>query len=137
MPKSLYSFIAAVLAALGFAQPASAEVIKADDGFFVTRNAAIVKATPGEAWQALIAPAKWWDDRHTWSADAENLYISPQAGGCFCELLPVAKDLPEGARRGSAHHMTVMLVDPPKVLRMHGSLGPLQSELSMVCLRSR
>lgn len=110
------------------AQPVAAEVIKQGDGSFVTRDAVVVKAAPGEAWQALITPSKWWSNSHTWSGDAENLYISPQGGGCFCELLPIPNDAPEGVRRGSAHHMTVVLADPPKALRMRGGLGPLQSE---------
>lgn len=122
------ALIAACAVPFLFAQPVSAEVIKQDEGGFVTRNAVVVKAAPFEAWQALITPSKWWNPSHTWSADAENLYISAQAGGCFCELLPVSKDAPEGIRRGSAHHMTVVLADPARVLRMRGGLGPLQSE---------
>ncbi len=128
MLKFHTAVIAACAATLMLAQPASAEVIKQGDDSFVTRDAVVVKATPFEAWQALITPSQWWNDNHTWSADAENLYISAQAGGCFCELLPSPKDAPEGVRRGSAHHMTVVLADPPKALRMRGGLGPLQSE---------
>lgn len=107
---------------------ASAEIIEQGEGSFVTRSAAVVKASPLEAWQALITPSKWWNSSHTWSADAENLYISPQGGGCFCELLPEPKDAPEGVRRGSAQHMVVVLADPGRALRMRGGLGPLQSE---------
>lgn len=128
MLKFPSSMIAAFAAPLLFAQPVAAEVIKEGDGSFVTRDAVVVKADPYEAWQALIVPSKWWNSNHTWSADAENLYISAQAGGCFCELLPPPKDAPEGVRRGSAHHMTVVLADPGKALRMRGGLGPLQSE---------
>ncbi len=128
MQRFSSALFAVCAAPLLFAQPASAEVIKQGEGSFVTRNAVVVKADPFEAWQALINPSKWWNSSHTWSADAENLYISAQAGGCFCELLPVPKDAPEGIRRGSAHHMTVVLADPAKVLRMRGALGPLQSE---------
>ncbi len=110
------------------AQPTSAEVIKQGESSFVTRHAVVVKADPFETWQALITPSKWWNSNHTWSADAENLYISPQGGGCFCELLPLPKDSPDGIRRGSAQHMTVVLADPARALRMRGALGPLQSE---------
>lgn len=128
MLKLSSALIAAGMAALMFAQPVAAEVTKVGEGSFVTRETVTVDAAPYEAWQALIAPAKWWNGSHTWSSDPENLYISAQAGGCFCELLPAPEDAPDGVRRGSAHHMTVMLVDPPKALRMRGGLGPLQSE---------
>lgn len=128
MRKFTTALIAACAAPLFLSQPAAAEVIKQGDGGFVTRDAVVVEADPNEAWLALITPSKWWSSSHTWSADAENLYISAQAGGCFCELLPPLKDAPEGIRRGSAHHMTVVLADPAKVLRMRGGLGPLQSE---------
>ena len=128
MLKFSSALIAAAVGAFICAQPVAAEVIKQSDDSFVTRDAVIVKAAPYEAWQVLVTPSKWWSGNHTWSADAENLYISAQAGGCFCELLPAPKDAPEGVRRGSAHHMTVVLADPPKVLRMRGGLGPLQSE---------
>lgn len=128
MPNFPTTLIAVCASMLMLARPAAAEVIKQTEDSFVTRNAVVVKASPFEAWQALITPARWWNDNHTWSADAENLYISAQAGGCFCELLPLPKDAPEGVRRGSAQHMTVVLADPPKALRMRGGLGPLQSE---------
>lgn len=128
MLKFPFVLIAAFAASLLLAQPAAAEVIKQGEVSFVSRNGVLVKADPYEAWQALITPSKWWNSNHTWSADAENLYISPQAGGCFCELLPPPVGAPEGIRRGSAHHMTVVLADPAKALRMRGGLGPLQSE---------
>lgn len=116
------------IASIALAPPLSAKVVEQEEDSFVTRDAATVKAAPYEVWAALIAPAKWWSDTHSWSGDAENMYISAQAGGCFCELMPLAKGAPEGVRRGSAEHMTVLLVDPPKALRMRGGLGPLQSE---------
>lgn len=128
MPKSFFAVITACAAFFLTQGPASAEIVEQGEGSFVTRNAVVVKATPLEAWQALITPSKWWSSSHTWSADAENLYISPQGGGCFCELLPEPADAPEGVRRGSAQHMVVVLADPGRALRMRGGLGPLQSE---------
>lgn len=117
------AFAAALLAA-----PAAAEVVEQTDNGFATRDSATVKATPYEVWQALIAPARWWNDGHTWSGDAQNMFLSAQGGGCFCEMLPVRAGAPEGVRRGSAMHMLVVQADPPQVLRMRGGLGPLQSE---------
>ncbi len=119
--------LAAGLACLAV-QPANAEVVESSERGFETRNAAVTTATPYETWQRLIVPGKWWSDDHTWSGDSDNMYISAQGGGCFCELLPAVKDAPEGVRRGSVEHMRVLQSDPPRVLRMVGTLGPLQSE---------
>lgn len=120
----------APLAALSFlfAGPAAAEVIEAKDGRFVTRDSVTVKATPREAWLALISPGKWWSDTHTWSGDAANMSIVPQGGGCFCERIPEKESLREVGLAGSAQHMTVVQAQPMSVLRMRGGLGPLQSE---------
>ena len=128
MKRISSALIAACAGSMVWSQPLSAEVIKQGESSFVTRHGVVVKAEPFEAWQALITPSKWWSSSHTWSADAENLYISPQGGGCFCELLPLPKDAPDGIRRGSAQHMIVVLADPARALRMRGALGPLQSE---------
>ena len=43
--------------------------------------------------------------------------IDGRAAGCFCEKL---------SGGGSVQHMTVLLVEPGKTLRMSGGLGPLQ-----------
>ena len=120
--------IALAASALAFTAPAAAEVVQTSETGFTTRDSVVVKGTPFDAWLALIAPAKWWNKAHTWSGDAANLYISPQANGCFCELLPAPEGAPEEVRRGSALHMSVVMADPGKVLRMRGGLGPLQSE---------
>ncbi|MFN4114756.1 MAG: SRPBCC family protein [Sphingomonadaceae bacterium] len=120
--------LAAALAALLVTAPASAEVVQQGPNAFTTRDSVVVKASRFEVWQALIAPAGWWNKAHTWSGDAANLYISAQANGCFCELLPAPEGAPQEVRRGSALHMTVIQADPGHVLRMRGGLGPLQSE---------
>ena len=72
---------------------------------------------PATAWEALVHEVdRWWPKDHTWWVEESTLSIQPEAGGCFCELA--------GARE--ARHMTVAFVDPPKLLRMTGGLGPLQ-----------
>lgn len=120
--------IALAASALALTAPAAAEVVQTTETGFTTHDSVVVKGTPFDVWLALIAPAKWWNKAHTWSGDAANLYISPQANGCFCELLPAPEGAPEEVRRGSALHMSVVMADPGKVLRMRGGLGPLQSE---------
>ncbi|MEO9670747.1 MAG: hypothetical protein ABJF80_07905, partial [Marinomonas sp.] len=79
-------------------------------------------------WLALISPSKWWNKAHTWSGDAANLTLRPQAGGCFCERIPEDPDSEEVTLEGSVEHLRVIQAFPEKVLRMRGGLGPLQSE---------
>lgn len=113
---------------LAWATAAQAEVIASDDTGFVTRDVAVVDATPKEVWLALISPAKWWNSAHTWSADAANLTLKPQAGGCFCERIPENPDPGRITLEGSVEHMRVIQAYPERALRMRGGLGPLQSE---------
>ena len=110
------------------AAPVFAEVVEADNGHFITRNEAVVESDPKETWLALISPARWWSDEHTWSADAANLTLTPQAGGCFCERIPEVQDNNRITLEGSVEHMRVIQAYPEVALRMSGGLGPLQSE---------
>lgn len=113
---------------IGSASIAQAEVTASDDSGFVTRDEAVVDATPKEVWLALISPAKWWSSAHTWSGDSSNLTLKPQAGGCFCERIPEDPDPMKITLEGSVEHMRVIQAYPEKALRMLGALGPLQSE---------
>jgi len=118
----------ALAASAALAVPAQAEVVESSDTHFVSRHAVEVAVPPKDAWLALIAPADWWNDSHTWSADASNLTLTPQAGACFCETIPGADEEGSSGLEGSAQHMVVVQAVPRKVLRMRGALGPLQSE---------
>jgi hypothetical protein len=116
---------AALLACSGMAQ---AEIVESSGDGFVTRDAAVVDATPMQVWLALISPGKWWNDAHTWSGDAGNMTLKPQAGGCFCERIPEDAEADRVTLEGSVEHMRVIQAFPERALRMRGSLGPLQSE---------
>jgi hypothetical protein len=116
------------LIAFALAVPAQAEVIASSPGGFVLRHVTEVTASPLEVWKELIAPANWWDPEHTFAGDATGLYMDAQATGCFCELLPLPKDAPEGTRRGSIEHLHIVYADPGRQLRLQGGLGPLQAE---------
>jgi hypothetical protein len=123
----------AILPALGVlslmvSAPAQAEVIKTSDNGFITRDVAVVEANATEAWLALTNPADWWSSQHTWSADAANLRLTPQAGGCFCEKIPEVDEPGRFTLEGSVEHMRVIQAYPESALRMVGALGPLQSE---------
>jgi len=110
------------------AQPAAAEVAKQNDNGFVVRHEVEVTTDTKATWLALISPAKWWNKAHTWSGDANNLSIRPQAGGCFCEKIPEVPNTKRITLEGSVEHMRVVQAYPESALRMRGSLGPLQGE---------
>lgn len=118
-----FAFLAAA-SALVLGTPAVAEVMEQGDDSFVTYDSATVAATPRQTWLALIKPGEWWNDSHTWSADASNMSLVPSAGGCFCEKIPGEGDIPLD---GSAQHAVVVQAVPDKALRLRGSLGPLQA----------
>ncbi len=107
---------------------ANAEVVRTGDNGFVTRDEAVVRADLKQTWLALISPADWWSAEHTWSADAANLKLTPQAGGCFCETIPEVNEPDRFTLEGSVEHMRVVQAYPESALRMIGALGPLQSE---------
>jgi len=79
-------------------------------------------------WKAMIAPSRYWNGDHSWTGDAENFYLVPQAGGCFCELIRTTSGDNIKSSEGSVQHMRVIYAHNNKLLRMSGALGPLQSE---------
>lgn len=115
----------AVAGTMVFSSAASADIIKQDDNGFFVAHQIEVAATADEAYAMLRAPAKWWSPEHSWTGDADNFYMDAQATGCFCELIPASQ---EGGPRGSVEHMRIVYAQPGKMLRLSGSLGPLQAE---------
>ncbi len=122
--------LAPALAALALvpAMPVAAEVTGGGPDSFVSRHEVVVTASPKEVWLALISPANWWTSEHTWSGEAANLSLTPQAGGCFCEKIPEVDEPGRFTLEGSVEHMRVIQAYPERALRMQGALGPLQSE---------
>lgn len=111
--RSLSLFAALLLAAT----TAQAEVLDRSTRGFTLRNVVDVPVTPAQAWKGLVDDVgQWWPSEHTWFGDAAALSIEARAGGCFCE---------RSADREAAH-MQVAYVEPGKLLRMLGALGPLQ-----------
>jgi hypothetical protein len=102
--------------ALGVASPAAAAVIDSQPGGFEVREQAQVAATPAEVYAAIGRIGQWWSSDHSYSGDARNMNLELKAGGCFCEQL---KD------GGGAKHMGVILVQPDRLVRLEGALGPL------------
>jgi uncharacterized protein YndB with AHSA1/START domain len=108
---------AALLALLFLAASSRAAVVDVSPTGFVVRYEAVVDASPADVYRALTNVAKWWNSAHSHSKNAANLSIDARPGGCFCEKLP------DG---GGAEHMRVVIAKPGEVLRMTGTLGPLQ-----------
>jgi hypothetical protein len=105
------------LAFLFLLQPAYAEVLFVSDSGFVIENKIQTEQSPADAWAVFIDQVdEWWPKDHTWWGEEGALSISAMAGGCFCET--------SGDR--SAEHMHIAFVDPQRLLRMTGGLGPLQ-----------
>jgi uncharacterized protein YndB with AHSA1/START domain len=97
-------------------QAAPAEVVQSSaDGALIEHRFQIA-ASPTDAWTALVHPEQWWPANHTWSGDPSYLRLNAQAGGCFCE----------NWGENSAEHGRVVMALPGKMLRIRGSLGPLQ-----------
>ena len=97
--------------------PVRAEVLDRSTRGFTLSNAVEVPVPPEQAWQGLVNDVgQWWPSDHTWFGDASALSIDARAGGCFCER--------SGPKE--AAHMQVAYVEPGKLLRMLGALGPLQ-----------
>jgi uncharacterized protein YndB with AHSA1/START domain len=97
---------------------ARADVVDASANGFTVKIVVQIAAPPANVYRAIIdRVGAWWDSNHTWSGSASNLTLEATPGGCFCEKLP---------NGGGVRHMTVVYVDPGKLLRLSGGLGPLQ-----------
>jgi hypothetical protein len=96
-------------------QQAVAEVKHISDHGFIIENTIKTDASIEDAWLGLTKHVnKWWPKDHSWWYGTFS--IEDWAGGCFCEVND----------KQTAEHMRVVFVDPHKVLRMIGGLGPLQ-----------
>lgn len=107
----------ALLAALAAPSAARAEVTAAAAHGFTIRTEAAVDAPPDTVWRMLTAHVgEWWNGAHTYSGEAHNLYMEIRPNGCFCETL---------GEQGVVVHLTVTFVEPGRMLRLTGGLGPL------------
>jgi uncharacterized protein YndB with AHSA1/START domain len=105
-----------VAALLLLSASTGAEVTTATAAGAIVEHRFHIDASPDDAWQVLVHPERYWPKEHTWSGDAANLSLAPEAGGCFCERW-------DG---GSAEHGRVVMARPGRLLRFRGSLGPFQ-----------
>jgi hypothetical protein len=109
--------MAAIVSVMAFAPNVGAEVIDSASNGFSIRHVIEVELTRAEVYTlAVNNVADWWNDDHTFSGSADNMYIEPRALGCFCEVIG------EGA---TVVHLTVTFVSPGQMIRLSGGLGPL------------
>ena len=95
---------------------AGAEIKQASPDGVIFEHRFELSAASADAWAVLVHPERYWPNDHTWSGNAANMSLKPEAGGCFCEHW-------DG---GSAEHGRVVMAMPGKLLRFRGSLGPFQ-----------
>jgi uncharacterized protein YndB with AHSA1/START domain len=102
----------------GASASAPADVRDSSSNGFTVFVSVRIAATPGDVYRHLVRNVgRWWNSEHTWTGNAAFLTIEDTVGGCFCESFKSG---------GGARHMTIVYVEPGKVLRMSGGLGPLQ-----------
>ncbi|WP_173206647.1 hypothetical protein [Sphingopyxis sp. BSNA05] len=116
------------MAALCSMTAAQAEVTNTADNGFTVQHQRVIAGDSESVWKAMIAPSRYWNPDHSWSGDAANFYLVPQAGGCFCELIRTTSDDNIKSSEGSVQHMRVIYARNHKMLRLSGALGPLQGE---------
>ncbi|HXQ12498.1 MAG TPA: SRPBCC domain-containing protein [Caulobacteraceae bacterium] len=109
---------AALIALLGagLARPAAAAVVDAQPSGFELQETAQIAAPPERVYAAIGQIGQWWMSQHTYSGDAKNLTLDLTVGGCFCERLR------DG---GGTRHMVVDMLQPNRLVRLAGALGPL------------
>jgi hypothetical protein len=118
VPAVIRAVAATVLVLLCHAPTVRADIVDAGPGGFTVKTSIDIAAIPKAAYIAFVVwIGSWWDAQHTWSGDAKNLSIDARVGGCFCERLPAG---------GAVQHMSIVWLQPEKVVRMVGGLGPLQ-----------
>lgn len=109
----------ATLGLLTLATPATAEVTASAPVSFVIETVITVDAPRAKVWDTLRNPQLWWNPEHSYSGKSANLYMDAQATGCFCEKLD---------DKGSVEHGHIVYVQPGRMIRLTGGLGPLQAE---------
>jgi uncharacterized protein YndB with AHSA1/START domain len=107
-----------VVAVFSLSSAVRGDVVDRAANGFTVKTTVTIAAPPERVYGVLVRVGDWWDSAHTWSGSARNLRLDPRAGGCWCETLPGG---------GSVQHAVVVHADPGKLLRLQGTLGPLQA----------
>lgn len=117
--RFLISFCAMVVLSLASSPHSThAEVTAKGETGFQIRIETNISASSEQVYKALTDEIdQWWSSAHTYTGDAKNLYLEPEAKGWFGERL---------ANGGTCCHLQVVFVQPGQTLRLSGGLGPLQ-----------
>jgi len=100
------------------AVPSSSDVVHSAGNGFSIRISLTLSDKPGAVYKVFLNEVKnWWSPSHTVRGRAENLSIEAKPHGWFLEKLP------DG---GVCRHLEVIQVQPGRMIRMSGGLGPLQ-----------
>lgn len=99
------------------AMPAAAEITASAPDHYTLHHEAVSALSPEDMWDRLLQPDIWWHPDHSWSGDAANLSLTPEAGGLWREDW-------DG---GSVSHGVVLGVIEGKSLTLDAPFGPLQS----------
>jgi uncharacterized protein YndB with AHSA1/START domain len=118
MTRSTQVFGIAAAMIVATAVTPRADVVDAGATGFTVKIMRHVVAPPTKVFATAVAVGTWWSADHTFSGVAANLKIDPRPGGCWCEQL---------LNGGGVRHMDVVYVDPGKLLRFSGGIGPLQA----------
>ena len=109
--------LTAMLIASVIATQANGEVLDAAPGGFTISYQTEISAARIDVYNAAVNNVgDWWNDDHTYTGNAGNMYIEAKTQGCFCEKLGVD---------GGVVHLVVSFVNPGEMLRLTGGLGPL------------
>lgn len=95
---------------------ATAEIVAATPDHYTLRHEATSLMAPDVLWSRLISPDTWWHPDHTYSGDAHNLWLNPNAGGPWMESW-------DG---NVVEHGRVLTLMEGKMLRLDAPFGPLQ-----------
>ena len=97
----------------------AAEISNLGDHQFTVSHVITTEARPAVVYRTMTSHIdQWWNGDHSWSSDAENLYMKVERGGCFGEKLPGG---------GRVEHLRLIYFAPDRELRFNGALGPLQT----------
>ena len=105
-----------VVIAAGLAPSAIAEIVASAPDHYTLRHEARSPMAPGALWERLVQPDTWWHPSHTYSGDAQHLWLNPNAGGPWMESW-------DG---NAVEHGRVLSLIEGKMLRLDAPFGPLQ-----------
>lgn len=107
-----------LLAGLLLPAISQAEVTELHANGFTVSHTVAVTTDRLSSWQQLLEISRWWNPSHSWSGQADNLYLNARLGGCFCERLPDSES-------GGVEHLRIIFLMPGREIRFDGVLGPL------------